>query len=384
MSDPEILVDIYDLVVVPDAWPTILDRIAKSVNARGAIVFGIDEGDDGLPRLFAPYMSSNYDPDQVSTYLHKFQQFELEDQRIFARHSVMGDNVDIVGDDVLAKTKEILDARPNSRAMADFGIAHRAGALLSKDQPLRDRFSLQFSQKQGPLSPHQRRILRTILPHLAKACELARPVRQLDLKGALLAESLENMAIGICILRADGAVITQNQEFLRQIQQYHLFRINPRGRLEPTRNEDRNWFQKLTSSVSEHGQFGARPRKEAMAAASDDPPQLAVEVVPIKGKYAIGDSATEGFMVCSLDTALGLQMDSELIGKVLGLSVAEGSLIEMLADGLSNRQIAKKRDRSIETVNTQVKGLLAKTNCANRTQLIRRAANVGAHFVKSS
>ena len=48
---------------------------------------------------------------------------------------------------------------------------------------------------------------------------------------------------------------------------------------------------------------------------------------------------------------------------------------------LTNREIAGHRDRSVETINTQVKSLLAKADCANRTQLIRRATTIGCRFL---
>lgn len=383
MNDPNLLVDIYDVVVDPEKWPAILDRVARAVDARGCILFGIETDGDAGTDLIAPFMSTNYDPDLVRAYIEAFREYELEDQRIFARHSVLGDNVDIIGDDVLASSPEELAKRPNARAMAEFGIAHRAGALLSKDQPARDRFSVQFSQRQGRLRPENKKVLQQILPHLAKACELARPIRQLDLQRSLLADALDLLTVGVCLIRADGAVIAHNREFERQLQECRLFRIAPNGRLEPTNARDRGWFSEMTLGVASHGRFGAKPRKEAMAAAAVDGPQLAVEVIPLNSELAIGSPNVDGFMVCSLDTTLGIEMDTELIAQILGLSKSETQLVELLADGLTNRQIAEKRDRSIETVNTQVKGLLSKTDCANRTQLIRRAASIGAHFLKT-
>ena len=88
-------------------------------------------------------------------------------------------------------------------------------------------------------------------------------------------------------------------------------------------------------------------------------------------------------MVYSLDTTTNLDLDVETVGKVLNLTSSETVLVELMADGLTNRQIADIRDRSVDTVNTQVKSLLAKANCANRTQLIRRASHIGGHFVST-
>lgn len=101
--------------------------------------------------------------------------------------------------------------------MAEQGIYHRAGALLSKGQPQRHRFSVQFSRDHGPLTPSDTHILSQILPHMAKACEIAMPMRQLERQGRILAESLNRLRLGVCLIRADRSVVAQNEEFRRQV-----------------------------------------------------------------------------------------------------------------------------------------------------------------------
>ncbi|MCB1386292.1 MAG: helix-turn-helix transcriptional regulator [Nitratireductor sp.] len=381
--DRDLLLDIYDLVVEPDGWPQILERVADSVGARGCIVFDLMEDMSGGQILQAPHLSPNYDPVEVNRYIEAFSAWEIEDQRVFARHSAVGDRIDLIGDEVLAETPEILASRPNSMAMAEFGILHRAGALLSKDEPLRNRFSIQFSRSHGPLGPADQSTLADILPHLAKACEIARPMRQLELGGTLLADALNRLRLGVCLIRSDGAVLVQNDEFRRQLEEVRLFRVSPDGRLSPAHPRDAAWFREMTGAASRHGRFGARPRKEALGADAVDGPALAVEIAPLTSPRVTGERNLEGFLVCSLDTTRSIDLDLDMVEKVLGLTGSESALIELMADGLTNRQIAHERDRSIETVNTQVKGLFAKTSCANRTQLIRKVSSIGANFVRS-
>ena len=71
----------------------------------------------------------------------------------------------------------------------------------------------------------------------------------------------------------------------------------------------------------------------------------------------------------------------DLTRRVPVLTPRERDVLRLLTDGLTNRQISDRRNRSVETINSQVKSLLAKADCANRTQLIRLASSIGASFV---
>lgn len=378
-----LILDIYDTILDDTSWDRVLDQVAEVVGARGCIMFEIESEPSGA--LSATHLSSAYDPKLVDDYNRVHAKLELADQSLFARHSAAGDGVDIISDEVLAKTQEELAARANSKAMASFGIHHRAGALLSKDNPLKNRFSVQFTQDHGPLNKADRRILNTLLPHMAKACELARPVSHLQKMSVGLAAALDNFRIGVCLIRADRAIIAQNREFERQMSDTGIFFRTSSGQLEMRRSEDQEWFQRLVSDIGNHGQFGARPRKEALAGTGRGSDiTLSVELAPLTSADAFGETRLDGFAVYSFDTSKPIDLDIDVVSQALSLTQSEGALVGLLAQGMTNREIAERRERSVETVNSQVKSLLLKADCANRTQIIRRVTNIGANFLMES
>ena len=71
-----------------------------------------------------------------------------------------------------------------------------------------------------------------------------------------------------------------------------------------------------------------------------------------------------------------------MVGRVFGLTESEMLLTGMIAEGLTNRQIAERRYRSQETINAQVKSVLSKTQCSNRTQLVRLLSTYGMEFLR--
>jgi DNA-binding NarL/FixJ family response regulator len=56
----------------------------------------------------------------------------------------------------------------------------------------------------------------------------------------------------------------------------------------------------------------------------------------------------------------------------------------MVAEGLTNAQIAERRNRSIATINTQVKSILSKTQCLTRTQFVRLMMSFSTDFVANT
>ena len=89
-----------------------------------------------------------------------------------------------------------------------------------------------------------------------------------------------------------------------------------------------------------------------------------------------------GHIVYSMDTGQAYHIDTATLSGLFDLSATEAIILEMLSDGLTNAQISERRGRSVETINSQVKSLLQKTNSSNRTQLIRMATNIGSSFIR--
>ena len=89
----------------------------------------------------------------------------------------------------------------------------------------------------------------------------------------------------------------------------------------------------------------------------------------------------QGYVVYSTDTSLPFRCNIDSIQTVFGLTDTELAIVEAIGEGLSNPEIAERRGRSVETVNTQVKSVLSKSNCHTRTQLVRMMMRFGTNFL---
>lgn len=382
-----LILRIYDTVIDETAWPDLLKDIAEFCNARGAFVFEL-EGGPAHRRLRAERFSSNYDIDIIQQYLEAHNEAEQAEQEIFAAHSQMSDKIELIPDDVIVAgmgknaTHEDMFALPHMQMQMKFGLKHRAGALLNKDDFYRDRFALQYPIDKGPLTGEELGRASIIMPHLAKAINLARPTRQKQVYSNSITNAIESLSVGICILDANERVAYKNAEFARQIEAYRAMRISRDGKLIFEEDRFDQPVHDLLGHHSNHGKFGARPRKEAVASALPNDPTFAlcIEVAPLSQAVEFGEKQLEGHIVYSLDTSLSHTVRTDMMRQLFNLTKSEASIVELLAEGLTNQQISEQRNKSIHTVNSQVKSVLSKTNAANRTQLIRLATNLSMNF----
>ncbi len=385
-----LILRIYDTVIDETAWPELLHDIARFCNARGAFVFELEAGPNGR-QLRAERFSENYDEEVVRGYLERHNEAEQADQEIFAKRSQMSDRIELVPDDVIVEeigpkaTPEDMFALPHMQTQLSFGLRHRAGALLNKDDFYRDRFAFQYGVDHGPVTPEDLALAAMITPHLAKAINLARPTLQKQAYAQSITNAIDTLNVGICILDGQTRVAYKNAEFNRQLEAYDAMRVTPQGQLifDPKRFDQP--VDALFGHYSNHGKFGARPRKEAIASALPNDPTFAlcIEVAPLKRAAEFGEKALDGHIVYSLDTSLSYDVRTDVMKQLFNLTKSEASIVELLADGLTNQQISEMRNKSIHTVNTQVKSVLSKTNASNRTQLIRLATNLSMNFTAS-
>ena len=368
---------IYDTVADPSGWPDVLTRIAALIDAKGCIVFEWED-QDGDRKLQAPYYSDYFEPELMAGYLDRCFAYEAHDQDIFEAHSLASDGIDLISDAVLAPSVDELKKLKNVEALQRFGILHRAAGLLNKDNTARSRFSVQLSADRGPLTPEECDRLGALLPHVAKALDLGRPVEQLRQSRQSMMAAMDRLNIGLCLLDRNGCRIQSNEEFDRQLQDFSLFRLAPNGALTLSRPQDQQRFEALKQDALNHGMFGARPRKEAIM---KEDGFLCIEVTPLRQTDEYGTAPIDGFIVYSTDTSRPVACNPLPIQNAFGLTEAEFALVEAIGQGLTNVQIAAARDRSVATINAQVKSILSKTQCSNRTQFVRLMMSFGVNYL---
>ncbi|MEM7267617.1 MAG: LuxR C-terminal-related transcriptional regulator [Pseudomonadota bacterium] len=376
--------DIYNAVADESQWPEILSRIAEELDVFGCIIFDL-KSENGERRIRAPYASANYNPAMIDIYLDMFHSQELGIQDLFETQLAKADDIEIFSDTFLDGSPVMAAAGPSIEWLKQIGIGRRAAGFLDKDNHKRGRFSLQICDGDPPLQGEQHAKTMALLPHIAKALELGRPARQLATIHSGLIAAMDRLRVGVCILDSLGRIAASNLEFQRQREETGIYVVTDKDRLELRDPENQRQLSNLLGDLRHHGRFGARPRKEAIIATRDPSDRnrtLCIEVAPLDYVDEMGSGKLGGAILYSLDPKARMNLNIAAIQAAFDLTGAELSLLELIAEGHTNRQIADLRDRSVMTVNAQVKSILSKTYCGNRTQLARLLSGFSNGFLR--
>ncbi|MEM6941607.1 MAG: helix-turn-helix transcriptional regulator [Pseudomonadota bacterium] len=375
-----IILQAYSAAHSPKTWTDVLDRLTEHFEANGVILWEW-RSEGGEKRLKSPFFSSFYQADMLEDYLNRHQSWEFADQAQFEQKSLAygaaaPDMIELVNERDLYPNEAEYLAQPHAKELLKYGIRHRYGALLDRDNPFHARFSLQTSEERGQLDAKEQAELGQLLPHLAKALELVDALHERNTERAAFLGALNSFDVGICILDSHARVVETNAEFDRQIDEFGAFWVARDAKLMLHDQANRKLFADLLKDYRNHGTFGARPRKEAVLINTDDKASaLCIELLPPTQLLEAGTKDNRFAILVSRDTTRLIRFDLQTVRRAFQLTEAEARVVDLVCGGLTNPEIAAERDRSVETINAQVKNVLSKTGTANRTQLVRLMCN---------
>jgi DNA-binding CsgD family transcriptional regulator len=381
-DDIDLIARIYDTALDPSVWPDLMLRIAHKLGAAGAFIFEL-RLDDRVPQITSRIFSSNYRPEIVSYYLKQFNDQEIIDQGRFAQLSQKGNSVDLINDVLLKSSLAELLGQSNVAFMMQNGLKHRAGALLNKDLVNVDRFAVQFATDHGPITGDEIKKASLFLPHIAKVIGLARPLEEQLVAKGIFEEVLRNIGQGVAILSPRGTVLYANMEFERCLSEHKIFRKSANGVLQmvdsKTNADQTKHYHDLVANEQAHGVFGARARKEAVVIDLPRPgTALFIEICPVEASERTGKLGAGCRLVTVIDTSRNVNCDCDRLKAFYQLSASEIEIVELVAKGHTNLEISEIRNRSPDTVKTQMKALMRKTNSQSRTELVHMIHNLSS------
>jgi len=246
---------------------------------------------------------------------------------------------------------------------------------LGKD--LRGMFSLYRSPGQPDFSSNELQIIRDLLPIISIAIDRVRRLHRERLYRAVLEDFNRNMPVGLILLDWDFELIYANTEAIRLFatwnyglegsKQYNpkeIFRL-PESLIK--------CCEILKARIIEEGDPGVKTLNKAPVAVEDCPEWLKSSVQPIRLNSM--NIAHPGFFVSiESQSEASSQADSSMgQDKLLllnQLTPSERELALLVGEGLSNKEIADKLNKSILTVKKQLNSTFGKLNIGNRARLI--------------
>ncbi|MCB1775409.1 MAG: helix-turn-helix transcriptional regulator [Gammaproteobacteria bacterium] len=360
----EVIGTIYDAAMDADRWPEVLAQIAALFDVRSGLLRFMDPNCRSVE--FA--VMHNYDEAYVKAYAEHFVHNDPVNE-LLMHHPQGGGRTTPLVDLPNHKHSEYYNdyARPQE-------IEHLAGAILSRDGESLSIFGLQRSAVQGPFTDSEMLLLRTLFPHLQRALKIHGQFGVLRGLKSAAESALEFLPFGVVALDENGKVILFNRLAQSVIdRKCGVLVLN--GRLTATGPGDKQRLQRLVANaIAVPGQGGGFQVQTTSPAF----PVLMISTMPLTpGSEALGGQWSHARALLFISAPeRSRPLDSQLLANLFSITSAEARIARDLMRGLDIKSIAEHNGVTQNTVKTQVRQLMRKTNTRRQAELVQLLLNL--------
>lgn len=364
-----VLPDIYDSAVESSIWGNTLEKSALALGAKGAILLIIDQRPEGRYQVNHFSQVWSRAPERAAMYTEKYGHYEKPVwDRLFA-----GPKQNLILDTDFWADEPDLVNRPDYQYLREnVGIVHKCAARLNDNRSWWDTLVVHFDQKLKAIPDHSVSGINHLLPHIAKSVELSRAFDILKQQYNAVLAALDHVDIGMCIALHNGDLVVRNAEANRILDEKDGLRLSSDGKLFCHQSERNAQLQRAIEDATRTA-CGENTTCELLFVnerRSNKEPLL-IEVAPLSDYSGELEHQMKGALVTLIDPSNTQPFSVDRAVLAYQLTEAEGEVCQLLLEGNSSAVMAEKRNVSTETIKTQVKSLLRKTDCKRRSDLIR-------------
>lgn len=249
--------------------------------------------------------------------------------------------------------------------LPSLGLRYCVGAVLKRTRRSLVAMSVQRTPKQGHADKREIELMGRLVPHLQRAHDLAVRLKSENDRPAELENTLEWLADGVALLRADGTIIYANDMLQLFAQRGDGIRITNRA-LEFTEPVARRCYAAALNAMEHIGDpsSDARPT-DFPSHRSGGTPSYIVSVRPLGRGNAGATHHPEAAVILLIHDPLWRNTaTSEILKDLFNLTNAEAHLAQALCTGVTTV--------SLNTVYSHLKRIREKTGCKSVPELIRK------------
>jgi DNA-binding NarL/FixJ family response regulator len=260
-------------------------------------------------------------------------------------------------------------AKPNGRENMLIGLVGDSAHTI-----------MSFFRDGKAFGENERAALAGLMPHVRRGLQMRRRLFKSELQSRMTYAAFEALPGSAVVVDGECNVLFSNTAATQTLACRHLpislSRVSTSGatRLVLDRGEGAQ-FRQIVRSAAEGGSGGAM-RVEFDAHGNDRLGQLAVFASPLP---VPGAPVAIGLPVLVLinDLTAPRSAPPSVFSELFGLSAAEGAVAAALLGGQTAEVVARDRDVSLDTVRTQIRTVLRKTDAANLRDFERIGALLG-------
>ena len=348
--DPQFIDRIYECSFVPELCPGVLDEVAQVAETRGSSLL-ITNGD------VTSWTASASSHDITSSIVNEgwFWRGQITARLVGARYSGFLTELD-------SFTLDELDLEP---LYHDFfrpgGIGWGVGTAIPIPTGENVCFIMTCRTERGPFERAVIQKLDDLRPHLARGALMS---ARLQLERARIAsETLAALRLPALVLNDQGTVLAANH-LIEALTGYVQWRAQDRVSLK-----DRAADQLLRDAIASIDLARGSSVRSFPVRDTGAEAMMVAHVVPIRL------SARDIFVRCAAalvltPVTLPKAPPVELVQSLFDLTPAEARVARSLAAGETVEEIASIGSVSLNTVRTQVRGVLEKTGCRRQAEVV--------------
>jgi DNA-binding CsgD family transcriptional regulator len=257
--------------------------------------------------------------------------------------------------------------------LPQFGVRYFLGAVIEQTSEKFAFVSVQRTAKQGHVDKREIGLMQRLCPHFQRAHDMATRLSAAGDSPDLLENTLDWLADGVALLRADGDIVYANDTMRALAQRGDGFRIVDRAFefAEPATGQR---FDAMLGAIERLGNPSCDGHStDFPIPRNDEMPAYIVSVRPlVYGPHPDIRYADADVIVVIRDPFERNTDVSQMLQRLFGLTSAEARLARALCAGVTTTAYALERRVSINTVYSHLKRIREKTGCRSVPELIRK------------
>jgi len=351
---------IYDAVGDEKLWADISPAIAAICDAPSAQLQLRDVRTGFVGRVS---MTKNYDAKSIASYASYYWQYDpwVNGGRKFGLSTVLAnkdfiDEADLINSEIYQEY-----ARP-------LGIFYLVGALFPIGDGEVGAIGIHRPRNASAFDEPDKALVSSFLPHLQRALQIRHQLLTPTIEEQAGREALDRTATAMLVIGRDGHILLANrnaEKLIREADAIH----SVGNRLAATGRGANSRLSGLIRDAADTAAGRGCSAGGMLVLERSDRLPLTALVAPFRpGQDGFGVSLPAAILFIRDPEAQSPARDA--LQALFGLTPAEARVASALADGQSLQEIATSVNVTLNTVRTQVKSILAKTDTIRQSQLV--------------
>ena len=373
-----IISKIYETILSQSVWREALSLFAEAADAKSSVLLVTDDSNLHYECVAA---SQGWSRRNIFEYWRNFYALEAD---IFRRLSKRNLREFILDYDFRSQPDDYWE-QPISVWMRDtLGVKHRGGAGLHTHNGWLGVATLQFDAMRESISRDEFLRINGYFHHISKAVEIGRTITHTTKVAGSLVAALDSLVQGMFVIDEKSRTVVTNTAANHLLNDQDGIYADARGRIKASDLKSQPKLEKLLASCQNNNSKHLQaPSSPIIVMRKSGKPGYIVEGIPLVDGKDIFCCGANAVLLSVTDPAADHKISVAGLSKLYGLTKTESSITSHLVSGLTVKEISQLRNTSEDTVRTQVKSILFKTNCTSQIRLIRLAYVLNPPFIMS-